>query len=74
MSSSDNDITVQSYSDHVKDYVTKTRKVSADFSNRWIDESLKNITAGDKILELGSAYGRDTAHITSKGFTVIAKK
>src|ERR1039458_4299559 len=68
----DNDKTLQSYSDHVQDYVAGTpQDVSSDL-REWIDQALALIPAGGTILELGSGPGRDATYIKSKGYKIIA--
>jgi predicted TPR repeat methyltransferase len=66
----DNDATLQSYNDHIQEYVDGTPKtVEGDFK-AWIDQALDLIPQGSSMLELGSGFGRDADYIESKGFKV----
>jgi SAM-dependent methyltransferase len=67
----DNDTTLQSYNDHIQEYVDGTpQAVDGDFK-AWIDRALQQIPAGSTVLELGSGFGRDADYIESKGYKVI---
>lgn len=37
----------------------------------WFDASLAGVPLKARILELGSAFGRDAAYIASKGYSVV---
>lgn len=66
----DNSKTLQSYEEHVKEYIQRTpQAVSGDVKD-WIDRALTLVPKTGTILELGSAFGRDAAYIENKGFTV----
>jgi SAM-dependent methyltransferase len=69
---SDNDKTLQSYANHVQDYVAGTPQVVEGEFKAWINRALKLVPKHGTVLELGSAFGRDAAYIESKGFKVIA--
>ena len=69
--SHDNDLTLQSYNDHIQDYVAANKKVVEGSLKDWIDKVLKLVFKGGKVLELGSGYGRDAAYIESHGYEVI---
>ena len=65
---SNNDVTLQSYDSRVNEYQGGTvNQVSGVFKN-WIDETLHLLQPGAKILEIGSALGRDAHYIESFGF------
>lgn len=72
MKSSGNAITIQSYSDHLEAYALATQNAAPEYSKIWIDQALKSITARGKVLELGSAFGKDATYIATKGFNVVA--
>ena len=65
-----NQQTVQSYNKHVQQYIDGTpQEVSGD-AKAWIDQNLAQLAKTAKILELGSAFGRDADYMESQGFTV----
>ena len=65
-----NQQTIQSYDDHVQDYIDNTPKELSDDFRAWLDGNLNVLPAAAKILELGSAFGRDADYMESKGFSV----
>jgi 2-polyprenyl-3-methyl-5-hydroxy-6-metoxy-1,4-benzoquinol methylase len=67
---SSNQQTVQSYNDHVQEYINGTPRETTEDWKRWIDENLQALGANAKILEFGSAFGRDAAYMESQGFTM----
>jgi len=69
---SGNDTTLQSYNEHVAEYIAGTpQTVDGDFK-AWIDGALALTPAEGVILEIGSANGRDAAYIKQKGYRIIA--
>ncbi len=66
----DNDRTIQSYNDHVAEYIAGTPQVVSGAVKDWIDHALALLPAGGHILELGSGFGRDADYFTSLGFKV----
>jgi SAM-dependent methyltransferase len=65
-----NDKTVQSYEEHVQEYIAGTpQDVSGDVKD-WIDRALSHVDKSGTILEIGSAFGRDATYIESKGYRV----
>lgn len=67
-----NDTTLKSYQDHIKDYYAVTPHEVRDDSKSWIDRVLAKIPPAGTVLELGSAFGRDAKYIESKGYKVFA--
>jgi SAM-dependent methyltransferase len=65
-----NPTTVQSYDDHIQEYIDGTPQTVEGFVQEWIDRALEGLPTDAKILELGSAFGRDANYIESKGFRV----
>lgn len=62
--------TLASYEDNVVAYIEGTpQEVSGDVK-KWIDETLNGLPVTSKILEVGSAFGRDASYIESKGCSV----
>lgn len=62
--------TVQSYEDHIDEYIKGTPQEVSGPIKEWIDNSLRLIPADGRILELGSAFGRDADYFESKGYRV----
>jgi SAM-dependent methyltransferase len=62
--------TLRSYGGRVQEYIEGTSQIVSDVAKDWIDAALSGLKAKAKILELGSAFGRDAAYILSKGFHV----
>lgn len=68
--SSSNDVTIQSYELGVKEYIAGTApEVGVNFK-AWIDAILGYLSSNARILEIGSAFGRDARYIESFGHTV----
>jgi SAM-dependent methyltransferase len=65
-----NQVTLTSYEDHIQEYIDGTPQVVDGFFKIWIDGFLGRISKNSKILELGSAFGRDADYIESLGFHV----
>lgn len=65
-----NDKTVQSYDAHIQEYIDGTPQVVQGFVKDWIDTVLAGLPKDAKILEFGSAFGRDADYIESKGYKV----
>ena len=72
MNDDDNDKTLQSYEEHIQEYVDGTPQAVDGGTKAWIDRALALLPKHATVLELGSAFGRDAAYIKSKGFKVIA--
>jgi predicted TPR repeat methyltransferase len=65
-----NDTTVQSYDAHVQDYINGTPQTVDGFIKDWIDKVLSGLPFDAKILEIGSAFGRDADYIDSLGYNI----
>lgn len=66
-----NDDTVKTYRENFDKYVERTpREIRGDFK-RWIDTFLSELPEGGRILEIGSAFGRDARYFREKGFDVL---
>jgi hypothetical protein len=64
-------ITIKTYQENFEDYKAKTpNEVSGDFVDL-LDRFLEKIPAGARILELGSAHGRDAKYFRDHGFSVL---
>lgn len=65
-----NQRTLQTYDGHIQAYVDGTAHQVAGPSRDWIERALDGLPATARILELGSAFGRDAAYVQGRGFTV----
>jgi predicted TPR repeat methyltransferase len=67
---SPNQVTISSYETHVSEYIRGTGdKISVEH-REWIDSLLKPLHSESRILELGSAYGRDALYIHNRGYRI----
>lgn len=62
--------TLQSYEDHVQEYIDGTPQTVDGVVKEWIDAAIEGLPADARILEFGSAFGRDAAYLQSLGYTV----
>jgi SAM-dependent methyltransferase len=65
-----NSETIATYESHVAEYIHGTSHVVVGATKDWIDAALDGVPVGARILELGSAFGRDAAYIASKGCNI----
>lgn len=65
-----NSETLRSYEARVQEYIDGTSQTVAGAAKDWIDAALAGLSPEAKIVELGSAFGRDAAYIISQGFEV----
>lgn len=66
-----NQQTLQAYENHVPEYINNGTPHEVDGAvKEWIDAATENLTADSRILEIGSAFGRDAAYLQGKGLTV----
>jgi SAM-dependent methyltransferase len=65
-----NEKTIQSYEGHIAEYITGTPQEVSGVVKEWIDESIADIPKDVRILELGSATGRDAAYLQDLGYAV----
>lgn len=65
-----NNLTIQSYELGASEYVAGTAAQVSDSIKAWIEAILTHLDSNARILEIGSAFGRDAAFIESFGFTV----
>lgn len=66
----ENEKTVESYSSSVDEYINGTPQEVSGVAKEWIDSSLNGLPKESRILELGSASGRDAQYIQSHGYEV----
>ncbi|ADP70531.1 Methyltransferase type 12 [Rhodomicrobium vannielii ATCC 17100] len=62
--------TLRSYDARVRNYVAGTAQTVSGEAKDWIDAALSGLPDTARILELGSAFGRDAAYIASNGFEI----
>jgi len=62
--------TLQSYQDHVQDYIDGTSQTVSGAAGSWIDAALSGLPTTARLFELGSAFGRDAAYMAAKGYAV----
>ncbi len=65
-----NKTTIDSYENGITQYIQSAPNKRGGVVEGWIDKSLEHLKPDAKILEIGSAYGRDARIIEEKGFYV----
>ena len=65
-----NKITIQSYNEHIQEYIDGTPQEVTSSVKQWIDAALDGLPLDARILEIGSAFGRDAAYIEEQGYSV----
>ena len=68
--SDSNKRTISAYEDHIAEYINGTPQEVTGDVKKWIDKTLIDLNSSSKILEIGSAFGRDASYIESKGYIV----
>ncbi len=68
--SESNELTIQSYESHVQEYIDGSPKDVSGSMKEWLDGSIAGLPIDARILELGSASGRDAAYLQNLGYTV----
>jgi SAM-dependent methyltransferase len=59
--------TLRSYESRIAQYIDGT---PPDVPEAWLDDAVSGLDAGARIVEIGSAYGRDAAYIQARGFRI----
>jgi SAM-dependent methyltransferase len=62
--------TLRAYSRRAQAYIDGTAQELSGPSRDWIDAALAGLKPDARIVEIGSAFGRDAAYIQSRGFAV----
>ena len=70
MSLSENDETLAVYETSVQKYIDGTPSVVDGHVKTWIDETLALVPQNARILEIGTATGRDADYIEAQGYYV----
>ncbi|MCW2314858.1 SAM-dependent methyltransferase [Rhodoblastus acidophilus] len=65
-----NEKTLLTYDENVRAYVDGTAQAVNGAPQQWMDRALDGLAPDARILEIGSAFGRDAAYIASKKFTI----
>lgn len=65
-----NNKTIESYNAHIQEYIDGTPHVASGVVKDWLDDSLADVPKDARILELGSAFGRDALYLSGLGYTV----
>jgi SAM-dependent methyltransferase len=65
-----NEKTLRSYDENVRAYVEGTAHQVGGPPRDWMDRALDGLAPNARIIEIGSAFGRDAAYLASKNFVV----
>jgi len=65
-----NSKTLRAYDDNVRAYVEGTPHQVSGAPRDWMDRALDGLPPTARIIEIGSAFGRDAAYLASKNFAV----
>ena len=65
-----NERTLQAYEQHIKEYIDGTPQEVSGGVKEWIDRMLEDLPKDAKIIEIGSAFGRDAKYIEQQGYVV----
>ncbi len=65
-----NKTTIQSYENNIQAYIEGTPREVSDFIVVWLTKSLDGLSLDARILELGTAFGRDADYIEELGYHV----
>jgi SAM-dependent methyltransferase len=69
-SSNENAITLESYNNHIAEFIAGTPDDMIGDTKIWIDSLLALLPRSAQIRELGSGFGRDAAYMHRNGYTV----
>lgn len=64
----ENQKTIAVYNDGVEDYRNGTARVTSGSQKEWLDFVFDGVRSDAKILEIGSAFGRDARYLLVKGY------
>lgn len=65
-----NTTTLQSYEGHIQEYIDGTPQTVDGVVQEWLDAAVAGLPKNAKILEFGSAFGRDASYLQSLGYSV----
>ncbi len=61
--------TLDTYDAGVQNYIDNTVQSTIGFQKQWLDEVFEDIPKTARVLEIGSAFGRDARYLQSLGYT-----
>ncbi|MCA9337963.1 methyltransferase domain-containing protein [Candidatus Saccharibacteria bacterium] len=67
---SNNDRTLATYERRAAEYVEGTQHEVSGAFKEWLDATIENLSTDARILEIGSAFGRDADYLEGKGYSV----
>jgi len=65
-----NRVTLHSYETHLAAYVAGTTETVSGGVKEWLDQALAGLPATARLVEIGSAFGRDAAYIAGRGYRI----
>ena len=65
-----NNRTVESYNAHIQEYIDGTSHEVSGVVKDWLDGSLADVPKDARVLEFGSAFGRDAEYLAGLGYAV----
>jgi len=65
-----NNRTIESYEGHVQEYIDGTPQEVSGNVKDWLDQTFATVPKEARVLEFGSAFGRDAAYLESQGYSV----
>lgn len=66
----DNKRTLETYNNGVQQYINNTPQVVDGAVKKWLDTLFEGVQEDARVLEIGSAFGRDASYIESNGYSV----
>lgn len=63
--------TIETYNEKVEHYIEGSPKDVSPTMGAWMTESLESLPEGARVVELGSAFGRDAEYLSAQGFDVV---
>ncbi len=71
MNETNNNRTIESYNAHIQEYMDSTPHEVSGVVKEWIDRTFSDIAKDARILEFGSAFGRDATYLEKQGYQVM---
>lgn len=65
-----NSRTIESYNGHIQEYLDGTPQEVSGVVKEWIDRTFADVPKDARILEFGSAFGRDATYLQDQGYQV----
>ena len=70
MAETSNKRTIDSYNTHSQEYIDGTVHEVSGYVKEWLDKTFAGVPKDARILEFGSAFGRDARYLQGKGYGV----